>query len=162
MPVITAVRASAAIPLYYRAMLLDSAGNIVDKPKDNSNYDVYVDGGLLDNYPLTIFKDGNTDSISQYSLGLKLERPEQIDYYKNADGIAPYNINTFGSYLAALYNMVLEQLNKSLTHEEEKKHTIYISTGNIGPKIRHLGVDQKKLLYTNGYDAAKQFLKKTE
>jgi len=162
MPVLIAVRASVAIPLYYRAVLLDSAGNVVDKPNAATQNDVFIDGGILDNYPLTIFKDSNntTESVSQYTLGLKLERPEQIDFYKNADGIAPYHINSFGSYLAALYNMLMEQLNKNLTHEEEKKHTIYISTSNLSPRVRHMSDEQKKLLYDNGFDAAKHFFEK--
>ncbi len=161
MPIKVAVRASASIPLYYRAVLLDSAGNIIEKPGDNIPYNVFIDGGILDNYPIDIFKDQNhSGSISQYTLGLKLERPEQIDYNKSATGIAPYNINNFGSYLAALYNMMIEQLNRNVAHDEEKKQSIYISTSNLSPRVRHMSTEQKKMLYNNGYAAAKEFFEK--
>ncbi len=159
MPVINAVRASSAIPLYYKAILLDSTGNIVKNPSDTGRYNVFIDGGILDNYPINIFKDNNrpTTNISPYTLGLKLERPEQIDYNKNTSGIAPYNINNFASYLSALYNMFIEQLNKAVPYEEEKKQTIYISNSNLSPRVRHMSAEQKKLLYDNGYKAVGKF-----
>ncbi len=157
MPVKTAVRASAAIPLYFGAVFIDSSGNVTEHPDKNRSYDVYVDGGLLANYPINIFNSDNSTMIDQYTLGLKLERPEQIDYSTQHTGIAPYNINSFSGYMAALYNLTIEQLNKSVPYSEEKKHTIYISTSNLNPKIRHISYEQKELLLKNGADAAEKF-----
>ena len=113
------------------------------------------------NYPITIFNDANDPegTINRYTLGLKLTRPEQIVYSGNNTGIAPFDIRSFPGYISALYNLTIEQLNKNIPYQEEKKHTIYISTSNLSPRVRHLSAEQKKLLFSNGMDAAKSFLK---
>jgi len=160
MPIKTAVKASAAIPLYFGAVFIDSLGNIINQPKKNVNYNVYVDGGLLANYPINIFdtkEDIAANVIDNYTLGLNLERPEQIAYSKEQEGIAPYNIHSFFSYVAALYNLTIEQLNKNTNQAEERKHSIYISTSNLSPKVRHITIEQKKMLFHNGSEGAKAF-----
>ena len=160
MPVKTAVRASAAVPLYFGAVFIDSAGKIIEHPEKDGHYNVYVDGGLLANYPITLFNSASDIStINQYTLGLKLERPEQIEHAKHNSGIAPYDIHSFPAYLAALYNITIEQLNKNIPYNEEKNHTIYISTSNLSPRIRRITTEQKQLLFSNGEEAAKNFLK---
>jgi NTE family protein len=163
MPVKNAVRASTAIPLYFGAVFIDSSGMVIEHPKKDGHYNVYVDGGLLANYPINVFNKDHSktsDYINQYTLGLKLDRPEQIEYSKNHSGIAPYDIHSLSGYMAALYNLTIEQLNKSIPYDEEKIHTIYISTSNLGPRVRHITTEQKKILFDNGADAAKSFLKK--
>ena len=145
MPVKIAVRASASVPLYFGAVFINSTGEIIAHPKKDGRYVVYVDGGLLANYPITIFNnahDNATNTINEYTLGLKLERPEQIEYAKTNTGIAPYNMHSFPSYIAALYNITIEQLNKNISHEEEKKHSVYISTSNLSPRVRHITLEQ--------------------
>ena len=162
MPIKIAVRASASIPLYFGAVFIDSTGNVIEHPKKHVHYNVYVDGGLLANYPINIFNDGHdntNNSINEHTLGLKLERPEQIEYVKNNTGIAPYNIHSFPGYLATLYNLTIEQLNKTIPLDEERKHTVYISTGNLSPRVRHITIEQKKLLFNNGERATIEFLK---
>ncbi len=155
----TAIRASAAIPIYFAAVFIDSSGIAIKKPKKGGYYNVYVDGGLLANYPIGIFKDDGEqpNTVNEHTLGLKLDRPEQIAYAQRHDGIAPYDIHSFGSYIGALYNMIIEQLNKEVTPDEEKKHTIYISTSNLNPRVRHITREQKELLLRNGEEGAKRF-----
>ncbi|MCW3123695.1 MAG: patatin [Flavipsychrobacter sp.] len=160
MPVKTAVRASVSIPLYFGAVFMDSTGKIIEHPNKHSHYNVFADGGLLANYPITIFNSNheNTgDAINEFTLGLKLDRPEQIAWYENNSGIAPYDIQSFTGYLSALYNLTIEQLNKCIPYTEEKKHTIYISTSNLSPRVRHITKEQKQLLFNNGAEAAKRF-----
>lgn len=102
----TAVRASFSIPLYFSALLLDEkGGKVADK---NCAHEVFADGDILANYPLTIF-DSNS-KLNHYTLGVKLERPEQLKV--GAPGIAPYNIVNFRTYIGALYNVILETLNQ--------------------------------------------------
>jgi len=160
MPVAAAVRASASIPLYYGAVFLDSLGNPVEHPKKDVFYDVYVDGGLMANYPLQLFNSGEHipgEQVCKNTLGLKLERPEQISYYTGHTGIAPYDIHTLPTYIAALYNLTIEQLNRNVAYEQERRNTIYISTGNLSPRVRHISDDQKQLLFDNGEQAARKF-----
>ncbi len=165
MTIKTAVRASVAVPLYFGAVFIDSSGKAIDKPGENCHYNVYVDGGLIANYPITIFNSNHENTgcaINEHTLGLKLERPEQIAYYENNTGIAPYDIHSFAGYISALYNITIEQLNKGIPYSEEKKHTIYISTANLNPRVRHITTAQKQLLFKNGEDAAKHFIETIE
>lgn len=160
MQVRLAVRASVSIPLYYGAVCIDSCGKEVEEPLDGGHYNVYVDGGLLANYPVNLFntpQETVAGVINEHTLGLKLERPEQITYQQQHKGVAPYNIHSFGSYMGALYNVTMEQLNKRMPYEEEKKHTVYISTGNISPRVRHITDEQKQLLFKNGLNATEAF-----
>ena len=155
-----AVRASASVPFYFTAIFMDSSGTVTDKPKKNINYDILVDGGLLANYPIDIFNDKNDSvnhSINEHTLGLKLDRPDQITYAADHKGIAPFYIHTLPTYVGALYNLAIEQLNNSVPYDEEKKHTIYISTSNLNPRVKYISPAQKQLLFDNGVKAATIF-----
>jgi NTE family protein len=157
MRITTAVRASVSIPLYYTAVRLDASGHEQD---NDTTCDVYTDGGLTANFPIRMFNtpaDNERGIINQYTLGLKLERPEQMTHDRNNGTIAPYNIHSLGSYMGALYNLTIESLNPSVPYEEEKKHTIYISTSNMSPKVRKITKEQKKQLFNNGVAAATAF-----
>ncbi len=157
MRITTAVRASVSIPLYYTAVRIDATG----RERDNdTTCDVYTDGGLTANYPLRMFNtpaDNERGIINEHTLGLKLERPEQIGQDRNTGTIAPYNIHSLGSYMGALYNLTIESLNPSVPYEEERRHTIYISTSNMSPKVRKITKEQKKQLFNNGIAAATAF-----
>ena len=158
----TAVRASASIPLYYRAVFIDSDGHVADEPMDTGNYNVFVDGGLLNNFPITLFNEkSDGDGINKYTLGLKLDRPEQIKYYQERPGLAPYPIRSFNNYLGALYTLALEQLTKSVPYPLESKQTIYISHSNISPKVRRINRKEKIQLFENGKNAAEAFFRGT-
>jgi len=157
MEIATAVRASASIPLYYGAVLLDSTGHLCDTGR---RCDVFADGGLADNYPITLFnteQDNDSGRINRYTLGLRLERPEQIAYQHDHTGLAPYEIEDLHGYISALYNFVIERMNPRVSHDEEQRHTIYISTSNISPRVRHVTLKQKRLLEANGEAAARSF-----
>ena len=150
----TAVRASMSIPLYYRAVFIDSMGREV-RQKSNVKYKVFVDGGIMENYPLDIF---DSSGVNMETLGLKLERPSQIVCYNNGEScIAGFDINNFKDYISAFYNIVIERLNRHISYENEKSRTIYISTGGISPKVRRLSKKDKNVLYENGRNAASNF-----
>jgi NTE family protein len=150
MPVKTAIRASISIPMYYGAMFLDSNGNAYRKQDKNHSRQILVDGGVVANYPLTLF---DTTGANMQTIGFKLERPEQIDY--SGTGLAPFTITKFTGYIAALYNVTIEQLNKA--SENEKVRTIYISSGKINPRVRKISQEEKDLMYNNGRIAAEKF-----
>lgn len=159
MPVKKAIRISISIPLYFGAVFMDSLGHTYKQQNREASYMVLADGGLVANYPISIF---DTSGTNYETLGLKLERPEQIDYYKNGNGLAPYHINDLRTYIAALYNLTIEQLNHSNDVATEKLRTIYISTGNISPRIKKTTRAQKAVLYKNGKKAALDFLNRKQ
>jgi NTE family protein len=150
MEIATAVRTSMSIPLYFRAVILDSAG------RKSKTGDVYVDGGVVMNYPLAVFDSG---SINPHTLGLKLERPEQITYYDQSTEIAPYSITNLKTHIGALYNLTIETLARKSAMEYERFRTIYISTAGMNPRVRKMTNDQKMILYESGRSAVRNFLK---
>jgi len=144
-------------------MFLDAAGKLTNKPPQDTNYDILIDGGLLANYPIEIFntpRDSANHSINAHTLGLKLDRPDQIAYATTHDGIAPFYIHSLPTYIGALYNLTINQLNKGVSSEVEKKNTIYISTSNLSPRVRHITKEQKQLLFNNGIAGARAFFEK--
>jgi NTE family protein len=155
-PISKAIRASLSIPLYFRAVFIDSSGNIFNRQSESLDRDILIDGGVISNYPITMFDTGR---INKHTLGIKLERPEQIEL-NETELLAPYKIQKFGGYVAALYNLVIESLNRPVSKEIEKERTIYISTGNLNPRVRKMSSAQKELLFTNGQKGVEQFLQR--
>jgi NTE family protein len=95
-----------------------------------------------------------------HTLGLKLERPEQMKYFSQSTAIAPYPIVDFRTYIGALYNLTIETLNRKTPMEDEASRTIYISTEGVNPKVRKVTKTQKEVLYQSGKKAAEQFFKR--
>jgi NTE family protein len=155
MPLKTAIRASMSIPLYFGAIFIDNSGTAFRKQDMAHSRQVLVDGGIVANYPLDLFDTGRGNP---YTLGLKLERPEQLSHDSESATLAPFKIDHFQSYVAALYNVVIEQLNKASSYEDERRRTVYISTGSINPRVRKISKEQKDLMYNNGREAVKRFM----
>ena len=164
----TAVHISGCIPVYYKPVAVDSNWQEVSEKNKKTNVDLYVDGGMLNNYPLNIFDTCNTGGdpftcediiYNKQTLGLKLERPEQIlQITKGIVDIAPYPVNSLNDYKLALINLMQETLQrKTATLQNEKGRTIYISYGNTFGKIRKVSAAEKKELFNNGVNAAATF-----
>lgn len=163
----TAVHISGCIPVYYKPVAIDSNWQEVSIKK-NKVADLYVDGGMINNFPINMFDTciGGGDPLTcedvQYNsqtLGLKLERPEQIQSFKKKiPDIAPYSIHSGKDYELALINLMQETLQrKTATLKNETGRTIYISYGNTFGKIRKVSAAEKKELFDSGVKAAEQF-----
>ncbi len=149
-----AVRISGGVPLYF-------------EPVAFVNY--YVDGGMLSNYPISMFDtcvDGGTAPLfcdkvtfNPQTIGIKLERQQQIDSLnQNSIRIPAYDINKFSGYLAAFSNLLMETLSRKYPGlENEKGRTIYVSQGNVSSIIKKTKQQDKLLLYENGVAAANNF-----
>jgi NTE family protein len=166
MPLKTAVRISCSIPLFYEPVLLDSTGAEVRQQIKGYHYEVYVDGGMLANYPINIFdscKNGGNplvcDSVvhNYHTLGLKLERDEQIKELTYSTNIPPYSISSLNDYFSAVLNLMMETMNRKPNLENEKNRTIYIGYGNVASKPRKMNAKEKQMLYEKGVLAAKTF-----
>jgi NTE family protein len=160
-----AVRISMSIPLYFEAVLIDSAGHPRDKKDLPEHYDLMVDGGFTGNFPVFIFDsllthEGRIKRIPNVNtIGFRIDSPEQIRYDSLGKGLAAIPIARFKNYLGAFYNYVIENLNRESLTPDDWLRTVSISSGSIGPKIRKLSIAEKNLLITNGYTAAKRYMK---
>ncbi|QIX61250.1 patatin-like phospholipase family protein [Hymenobacter sp. BT18] len=169
MRVADAVRISMSIPLYFRAVLLDTAGHVVPHPAKGQLVEVVVDGGLLANYPLDLFDHPRYlpgaagPFINPETLGLRLDRAEQVAYDTRPGGrqqLAPYAVQDFGSYIGALYTVALENLNAP--RPEDWPRTISIDTRGFNPKIKRLSAPQKQELMDSGRQGVQAFFNRAE
>ncbi len=179
MRVADAVRISMSIPLYFRAVLLDAEDKVIQgKPKAGQPVQVLVDGGLLANYPLHMFdnpryyrqpgtaicqpfpldEQGRPSFINPETLGLRLDRAEQIALDALPTGrqaLAPYDIHDFSSYIGALYTLTLENLNPALPGDWPR--TISINTMGFRPKVKRVSAEQKAQLVASGRAGVQAF-----
>lgn len=169
MPVALAVRISGGVPLYFEPVALNNQLHKIKKNDTVSFVNYYVDGGMLCNYPISMFdtcEEGGTNPLlcnkvkfNNQTIGIKLERPQQIDSLnKNNIRIPAYDINKFSEYLSAFSNLLMETLSRKYPGlENEKGRTIYVSQGNISSIIKKTKQQDKLLLYENGVTAANNF-----
>lgn len=151
----TAVRISMSVPLYFGAVFLDDQQRVVRRPRKGQPYQILVDGGLTANYPLDLFDADGQPNVE--TLGLKLERPEQLTHDQASSGLAPYSIRSFNEYIGAFYTYVIENLNRPPTWANEKSRTIYISMEGIRPRVRRMRAEETQRLYQSGQRAARLF-----
>jgi NTE family protein len=163
MKVKDAIRISMSIPLYFEAVIIDSSGHVMSRKQATSYHDLVVDGGFTGNFPITIFDSTTVDrgvskrAINRATIGIRIDTPEQIKYDSLGNGLAPIPIHRFRNYMAAFYNFVIENLNRVPLVGQDWERTVSISSGDIGPKIRRLSVQEKNLLIDNGYAAMAEF-----
>lgn len=164
----TAVHISSSIPFYFTPVPIDSLGNEVLLKDTLAGYNLYVDGGMLCNYPINMFDSCATGGdpltcenviYNPQTLGLKLERSEQIKEFENGKtAIAPYHIKSMKQYSSAVMNLMMESINrKSPDLSNEKRRTIYINYGDISAKPRTISAKEREILYDNGKEAANNF-----
>jgi NTE family protein len=169
MSIALAVRISGGIPLYFEPIVLNDQYQRIEKNDTLSYRNYYVDGGMIANYPISIFDTcenmGNPlqcDKLrfNPQTLGIKLERSAQIDSLKNnSSNIPPFTIKSFKEYIHAFNNLVIETLNRKYPNlENEKDRTIYVSYGSINSRVRKMNPAEKEMLYNNGVKAATDFL----
>jgi NTE family protein len=161
-----AVRISISIPLYFEAVFIDSNGSIVHHPKNKTGLDIMVDGGFIANFPIRIFDSTrftdatkpNEYSVNRQTLGFRIDREEQIEKDKTGAGLASIEIHSFGEYIGAFYNIIIENLNRQTLTKDDWLRTISISDGNVGPRVRKLSKEEVEVLVNNGAQALKDYL----
>lgn len=172
MRVADAVRISMSIPLYFRAVLLDAENHVITgPPTPGQPVQVLVDGGLLANYPIDLFDkprylpagpaptpDARGNVYNPETLGLRLDRAEQIAYDTTATGrqqLAPYAVHDFSTYVGALYTVALENLNPMQPADWQR--TISINFLGFSPKIKRISSAQKQQLMASGRAGVQAF-----
>jgi NTE family protein len=171
MPIALAARISAGIPLYFEPIALDNTLRKIKNHDTASFINYYVDGGMLCNYPISMFDTCEYNrnpllcdkvAFNPQTIGIKLESPQQIDSLKNnSTRIPAYNINRSSEYLFAFSNLLMEQLSRKYPGlENERGRTIYVSQGKVFSRIKKTSQQDKQLLYENGVKAANAFFEK--
>jgi len=145
MKVKDAVRISMSVPLYFQPVYIDDKGTICQR-NDAGNIHVMCDGGLLCNYPVQLFDSERYGDCVQTchakqnkeTLGLLLEKPEQIAYNKHNAGNYPLPIQSAKNYIGAMYHTLIDKPNPELTDSCSLHRTISISNMNISGRVRKI------------------------
>lgn len=137
-----ALRISMSIPLFFKAVIW--------------NGDVYVDGGLLNNYPIWYFEEKEDSSKT---VGFKLmsmdERIENNDIVYDRTNIA--NIK---DYIECLVNCTTGQIEKGYIRKDYWQRSVVINTGKIETTDFSISKEDKSYLINQGYEATKQYFEK--
>ena len=164
MCVADAVRISMSIPLFFAA-------------KHSMRGDVYVDGGVVDNYPVKLFdrqkyvaahsrmpeyyekhnqelrQAGKTISpyvYNQETLGFRLDSAREIAVFRDQAEPEHRKIEDFFAYTWALVETILNIQSNQHLHSDDWQRTIYIDTLGVGTTEFDLSDDKKTALVGSG------------
>ncbi len=163
MKVKNAVRITMSIPFYFEAVYIDEVGNLIHNPEDPTQYNLVVDGGVTENFPIYMFDQTSPkgDSIiNKETLGIRIDSPSQVANDKEQKGLADIPIKDHKDFVTAMYRIMLENINRQHLTPEHWKQTISVSDDNISSRVRKMSVEEKETLLTNGRVAAIEFLEK--
>ncbi|WP_432404754.1 patatin-like phospholipase family protein [Wukongibacter sp. M2B1] len=176
MSISDAVRISMSIPLIFTAVKLGE--------EDCSSKNVYVDGGVLNNYPIRLFdsteyvdKDyfiplhyekinmGEGETSIHYvcnkeTLGFRLDSKDKIDVYRRNRKPKYRKINNFFSYTYALINTIIEGQQDHHLNSSDWKRTIYIDTLGVKTIDFDISEEKKEELIKSGKDSTEVYLSK--
>ena len=163
MRIADAVRISMSIPLYYKSIWIDREGRVYEHPNPELKCNLFVDGGLMLNYPIDIFdnskytlKGGNEEVFNEQTLGLRLEKCTQIDHeLAQKDGSALQNITDFSSYMDALGGLMMRNVNAP--NKRDLERTIYINDNGLSSRVRKVPDNMKLMMMTAGQQAVIEF-----
>lgn len=167
-----AVRISMSIPLFF-AVIRSIRG------------DTYVDGGVLDNYPIKIFdrkkylNSVNYTETKYYkkinkliktserpfssyvynkeTLGFRLDTKEEIAVFRDHAEPPHKKIDDFFGYSWALVNTVLAAQQSAHLHNDDWARTVYIDTLGVSTTDFDLPDSKKKLLVKSGNKGAVEY-----
>ena len=173
MKVKDAVLISMTIPLYFRAVIIDTTGQVLrrqlvqDLPKNE--YHIMVDGGIAANLPIEMFDHkkytnrcdtvvDNQRCINPYTLAVRLDTEEQIELDLAQEGrLANHHITSFTEFIKAFYTYSIEKLNRPNLVPLDWSRTILVSSGDISPRVKNLKDEEKQELIENGRNGVRLY-----
>ena len=173
MRVVDAVRISMSIPLFFAAVR-------------TMREDVYVDGGVFNNYPIKLFdreKYLNKSALAKHArtpnyyeavnetrpktsskyiynketLGFRLDSGREIAAFR--DGAEPQHekIDDFFDYAGALVKSILNAQNNQHLHSDDWHRTVYIDTIGVGTTDFDIDDTMKQQLVKEGSKGTKRY-----
>lgn len=140
MDVSLAVRISSCIPIFFRAVSYSG--------------DIYIDGGVLMNYPLYIFDD--TSEISE-TLGFKLTGSNE---HRDSEIIhTDIHINNLYKFVETLIGMLLLKIEQTSIKENYYSRTVTINTFDMSSTNFKISKSDKQKLIDSGYSSTETFFK---
>jgi len=142
-----AVPASAGIPFFFRPHRLPAAKDF----SAGNGYVLGTDGGMLSNYPIDIFD--RPAGARWPTLGVKLSARQQVT---TSVWKSDANALQLATSLVSTMTDARDQLHVDDPYYSSR--TIFIDTTGFSSTNFHLTTTDKLTLFTNGHNAAQQFL----
>jgi len=180
-----AVRISMSIPVYFRGIFIpdksvDNNGNIlgnpgIDKEVDKGR-DIFVDGGVLDNYPIQTFDlspyignplDGEVienftgrtpPSYNKSTLGFRVDSQTELNIGNLKVDTDQFKAENFFKYLLGLADLLHQTSNKRHLDAYDWHRTVRINTLDFRSTDFNLSKDDQDLLIQKGEDATHEYL----
>jgi NTE family protein len=132
-----AIRISISIPILFTS------------PKyQNMNY---VDGGLVNDFPLELYNDKPKDEV----LGIRLDE-KYLDFFNERP------INDIESYLICLFYCILKKIKKDDNVYSKPYQIIQIDIDAVSPIQFNLNLEEKVKMYNDGYKSTSLFFTKKD
>lgn len=167
-PIAEAVRLSMSIPFFFAAK------------RHGARQDIYVDGGVLDNYPIKMFdreryiqKEENARRTAYYdainseflgrnpqsspyaynkeTLGFRLDGKDEISLFRDQKEPQLRKIDGMFSFIKGVALTYLDAQNNAHLHSDDWQRTIYIDTLGVGTTEFSLPDTKKEALLASGY-----------
>ena len=145
MDVVTAIRASMAIPFVYTPVCVDQYQNRQTKMK--GAYDVFVDGGTTYNYPIDYF-----DSQNAKTLGFVLE---DKDVRLNPERKDIEGHGRLFDYAGAVVGVIMDNVGPTI--DVNSYRTIFIDTAPISTLTFDMTTEQRNNAINKAYSATKEY-----
>jgi NTE family protein len=151
--IVDAVRASMSIPFFFEPVRVRAtavSAGVTDVAAAAGRV-TWVDGGLLDNFPVDVF-DRTDGAPSRWpTIGIKLSaRQTSISGGHGTDNIAAEAI--------ACLETVLDNAGRYYITPEKAARTIFVDNAGIKATDFNLTADQRQKLYENGQQAALRWM----
>ncbi len=137
-----AIRASMSIPLFFEAWQF---------PDHQPNNHFYVDGGMVFNYPLTVFDHGN--EINKATLGF------HIDNLSMPHPTVDLKADQLLHYIRTVFDMLMHsQILDFLQDEAAKERTVRIDDFGVPATDFHISVELAESLHQSGRHYTEQYM----
>ena len=140
--VVEAIRASMSIPLFFKAWRFTN-----NKPDNH----IYVDGGVIYNFPMTAFDTDGKDNLD--TVGLFLDNVNGVSVVNGLDYNHPF------SYVGRLFETLMDAQDVNFKSDpEEKNRTIVIDDFGLSSTNFNISEADKKRLFDSGKKATLEYL----
>lgn len=139
--IVDAVRASMSIPFFFEPVHVRTAAGRV----------TWVDGGLLDNFPVDVFDRTDGAEARWPTIGIKLSAQQTTI----ADVHGPDNV---AAEAVACLETLLDNAGRYYVTPDKAARTIFVDNAGVKATDFNLTADQRQKLFENGQKAARLWL----
>jgi len=169
MKVKDAVLISCSVPIVYQAVFVDSVGKIYTHQNKQGNLDIFIDGLITGNYPISMFDGLQIEApnkvirIPNYkTLGIQITSEKQMQNDNLGNGLLDWQVTGFGDYMKALVCYIFESLNRQTMTCADWERTISLPTLGIGPQLKKLSPEKTIELIRAGKEFTRKYLEERE